>query len=156
MLSPTVGARLICAAWIVSLRLVSKIRRLNTSQAAPQTAPQTVRQTACQTAPQTAPRTHSKSIPRSLPSLLPRPSSDRPPNCAPQDSKMLLESEPVIETLDQKFGHNVATRMSRKRPKVVAWFLQICKEMLHGGASRAGGSGRFLDTGLATFWPNLN
>ena len=81
----------------------------------------------------------------------------RPPSkLRPQGPKMLLESEPVIETLDKKFGHNVATRMSRKRPKVVAWFLQICKEMLHGGASRAGGSGRFLDTGLATFWPNLN
>ena len=50
----------------------------------------------------------------------------RPPSkLRPQGPKMLLESEPVIETLDKKFGHNVATPMSRKRLEFFAWFLQI-------------------------------
>ena len=64
--------------------------------------------------------------------------------------------ETIGETFKQKYGHNVARPVAKKRPKFFARPGQIFKDSLLRADFEPGRSGHFLANGLATKRPNFN
>ena len=101
MLSPIIEARLICATWIVSLLALceqDKVAEYVSSRASnrPPDCPSDCLPNRSQTAPRTFLQINPQMVAQPTPQAVLRP----PSKLRPQGPKMLLESDPVIETLE--------------------------------------------------------